>query len=183
VLKVGEDARFENIKKSFTRFLMTWTLQGLWVSFTLAAALAAVTVTQPGSYGTYDLVMLIIGGIVWILGFFFESVGDYQKNRFRANPENKGKFITSGLWSITRHPNYFGEIVIWFGMMLIALPTFFEWRFVALISPIYVFLQLTLISGVRMLEKRADEKWGGQEEYEEYKRNTSVLIPWLKFKK
>ena len=183
VLNVGEDKRFESIKNSFTRFLMTWTLQGLWVSFTLAAALAAVTIAQPTNYDTFDLVGLIVGGSLWLIGFGFEVIGDYQKNQFRTKPENKGKFINSGLWSISRHPNYFGEIVIWIGMALIALPSLESWRFVTLISPIYVIIQLTLISGVRMLEKRADEKWGGQEDYEEYKRNTAVLIPWLRLKK
>ena len=183
VLKVGEDKRFEEIKKSFTRFLLTWTLQGLWVSFTLAAALAAVTVTQPSTYGAYDLVGLILGGIIWLVGFSFEAIADYQKNKFRANPENKGKFIKNGLWSISRHPNYFGEIVIWIGMAIIALPTLVGWRYVTLISPIFVILLLTLLSGIPMLEKSADKKWGGQEDYEEYKKNTSVLIPWVRFKK
>ena len=183
VLKVGEDKRFEEIKKSFSRFLMTWTLQGLWVSFTSAAALAAITINQPMQYSKYDLALLIIGGLVWILGFSFEAIADHQKNKFRANPENKGRFISSGLWSISRHPNYFGEIVIWIGVALIALPTLVGWRFIVLISPLFIMLQLLLISGVPMLEKRADKKWGGQEDYEEYKKNTPVLIPKLSFKK
>ncbi len=183
VMKAGEDKRFEELKKSFPKFLMTWTLQGLWVSFTLAAALAALTVVQTPSYDAFDWVGLIIGGSIWLLGFSFESISDFQKSKFRSKPENKGKFITSGLWSISRHPNYFGEIVIWIGMALIALPTLETWRFITLISPVYVFLQLTLISGVNMLEKRADNKWGGQEDYEEYKKNTAVLIPWLRFRK
>ena len=183
VLKVGEDKRFEEIKKSFSRFLMTWTLQGLWVSFTSAAALAAITINQPIQYSKYDLALLIIGGLVWILGFSFEAIADHQKNKFRANPENKGRFISSGLWSISRHPNYFGEIVIWIGVALIALPTLVGWRFIVLISPLFIMLQLLLISGVPMLEKRADKKWGGQEDYEEYKKNTPVLIPKLCFKK
>ncbi|MFW9851974.1 MAG: DUF1295 domain-containing protein [Candidatus Thorarchaeota archaeon] len=183
VLKVGEDKRFEEIKKSFLRFLMTWTLQGIWISFTISAALAAVTIPEPIQYGAYDWVLLIIGGLIWLIGFSFEAIADYQKNKFRAVPENKGKFITSGLWSISRHPNYFGEIVIWIGVALIALPTLATWRFITLISPIYIALQLTLISGVSMLEKRADKKWGGQEDYEEYKKNTPALIPRLRFKK
>ncbi len=183
VLKVGEDKRFEEIKKSFSRFLMTWTLQGLWVSFTSAAALAAITVEQPLQYSKYDLAFLIIGILVWGLGFTFEAIADYQKNKFRANTENKGKFINTGLWSISRHPNYFGEIVIWIGIALIALPSLETWRFITLISPIFVMLQLLLISGVPMLEKRADEKWGGEEDYEEYKKNTPALIPKLSFKK
>ncbi|MHA1199735.1 MAG: DUF1295 domain-containing protein [Candidatus Heimdallarchaeaceae archaeon] len=183
VLNVGEDKRFDNIKNSFARFLMTWTLQGLWVSLTLAAALAAITIEQPANYDTFDLVALIVGGSLWLIGFGFEAIGDYQKGRFRADPENKGKFIKTGLWKVSRHPNYFGEIVIWIGMALIVLPTLASWRFITLISPIYVILQLTLISGVNMLEKRADQKWGGQEDYEEYKKKTPALIPWIHFKK
>ena len=183
VLKVGEDKRFEEIKKSFLRFLMTWTLQGIWISFTISAALAAVTVVETIPYRVYDWVLLAFGGLVWLIGFSFEAIADYQKNKFRTVPENKGKFITSGLWSISRHPNYFGEIVIWIGVALIALPTLATWRFIMLISPIYITLQLTLISGVSMLEKRADKKWGGQEDYEEYKKNTPALIPRLRFKK
>jgi steroid 5-alpha reductase family enzyme len=183
VLKVGEDKRFEEIKKSFFRFLMTWTIQGVWVTFTIAAGLAAATALETSPYRIYDWIFIAIGGAVWLTGFAFEAIADFQKNRFRADPNNKGKFIKSGLWSISRHPNYFGEIVIWIGMALIALPSLIDWRFVTLISPLFIALQLTRISGVNMLEKRADDKWGGQEDYEEYKKNTSVLIPWLKIKK
>ncbi len=183
VLKVGEDKRFEEIKKSFFRFLMTWTIQGVWVTFTLAAALATVTAFETTPYRIYDWILLAIGGVIWLTGFSFEAIADLQKNKFRANPANKGKFITSGLWSISRHPNYFGEIVIWIGMALIALPSLVTWRFITLISPLFIALQLTLISGVNMLERRSDEKWGGQEDYEGYKKKTAVLIPWLRFKK
>jgi steroid 5-alpha reductase family enzyme len=183
VLKVGEDKRFEEIKVSFVKFLQAWTLQGLWVSFTLAAALAVITIDQPSAYSKYDWAGLIIGLVIWIIGFSFEAIADYQKNKFRSVAENKGKFIKTGLWSISRHPNYFGEITIWIGVALIALPSLEAWRYVTLISPVFVFLLITFISGIPLLEKRADEKWGGQEDYEEYKRNTPVLIPKLRFKK
>jgi steroid 5-alpha reductase family enzyme len=183
ILKAGDDKRFDEIKKSFLRLLGAWTLQGLWVSFTLAAALAATTIEQPATYSAYDLALLIIGILVWVLGFSFEATADYQKNKFRKISENKGKFINSGLWSISRHPNYFGEITIWIGIALIALPTLESWRFITLISPVFVIVLLTLISGIPLLEKRADSKWGGQEDYEEYKKNTPVLIPKLRFKK
>ncbi|MHA1952622.1 MAG: DUF1295 domain-containing protein [Candidatus Heimdallarchaeaceae archaeon] len=183
ILKAGDDKRFDEIKKSFLRLLGAWTLQGLWVSFTLAAALAATTIEQPATYNAYDLALLIIGILVWMLGFGFEAIADYQKNQFRKVPENKGKFIRSGLWSISRHPNYFGEITIWIGIALIALPSLVTWRFATLISPIFVILLLTLISGIPLLEKRADSKWGEQEDYEEYKKNTPVLIPKLRSKK
>jgi steroid 5-alpha reductase family enzyme len=173
VQKQGKDDRFDEIKVSFSRFLLTWTLQGLWVTFTAAAAFAAITRTTPRDLGWFALV----GFIVWAFGFFFELIADVQKSAFKANPNNEGKFIHSGLWAWSRHPNYFGEIVLWIGVAIIALPVLQGWALVTLISPVWVILQLTLISGVPMLENKADKKWGGQEDYERYKRTTSVLIP------
>jgi steroid 5-alpha reductase family enzyme len=173
ILKAGKDARFDDIKVSFVRFLNTWTLQGLWVTLTLAAALAAITTTNRKELGLFA----IIGALVWIFGFAIEAAADAQKNQFRADPENRGKFIDTGLWSWSRHPNYFGEIVLWVGVAIIALPVLRGWQWVTLISPVFVALLLTRISGVPILEKRADEKWGGQEDYEKYKERTPVLIP------
>jgi steroid 5-alpha reductase family enzyme len=173
ILEAGKDARFDEIKVSFVRFLNTWTLQGLWVSLTLAAALAAITTTNRKELGLFAMV----GALVWLFGFAIEAAADAQKNRFRADPENKGKFIDTGLWSWSRHPNYFGEIVLWIGVAIIALPVLRGWQWVTLISPVFVTLLLTRISGVPILEKRADEKWGGQEDYESYKERTAVLIP------
>ena len=173
IRSAGEDRRFREIKKSFFRFLMTWTLQGLWVSFSLAAGLAAITSTL-----RLDLELFAVtGAIVWLTGFLIEVIADRQKSDFNAKPENKGKFIQSGLWSWSRHPNYFGEIVLWIGIAIIALPILRGWQWVTLISPVFVILLLTRISGIPMLEKRADEKWGGQAEYEAYKAGTSVLVP------
>ena len=171
--KAGKDVRFDEIKPSFIRFLNTWTLQGLWVTFTLAAALAAITTTTRKELGLFAL----IGFLIWIFGFAFEVTADAQKSRFRADPANKDKFIQTGVWAWSRHPNYFGEIVLWIGVAVIILPILRGWQWVTLISPIFVALLLTRISGVPMLEKRADEKWGGQEAYEAYKERTPVLIP------
>jgi len=175
VHKAGKDGRFDDIKQSFPRFLMTWTLQGLWVTFTAAAAWAAIASSQERPLGWVALV----GFLVWAFGFAFEVIADNQKSRFRADPANKGKFIQTGLWAKSRHPNYFGEIVLWIGVAIIALPALQGWQYVALISPVFVTLLLTRVSGVPMLEKRADEKWGGQPEYEAYKQRTPVLIPRL----
>jgi len=175
IQKAGKDARFDDIKVSFARFLNAWTLQGLWVTLTLAAALAAITTMKRKEFGLCAL----IGFLVWVFGFGIEVTADAQKSRFRADPENKGKFINSGLWAWSRHPNYFGEIVLWIGVAIIALPVLRGWQWVTLISPVFVTLLLTRISGVPILEKRADEKWGGQEDYEAYKERTPVLIPRL----
>jgi steroid 5-alpha reductase family enzyme len=173
IRKAGKDDRFDEIKPSFIRFINVWTIQGLWVTFTAAAALVAITTAA-----RKDLdVFAIVGFLVWIFGFAFEVIADAQKSRFNADPTNKGKFIQTGLWSRSRHPNYFGEIVLWIGIAIIAIPVLQGWQWVAMISPLFVTLLLTRVSGVPLLEKKADQKWGGQIEYEAYKKNTPVLIP------
>jgi steroid 5-alpha reductase family enzyme len=172
IKKAGKDDRFDEIKPSFIRFLNVWTIQGLWVTFTMAAALVTITTANRKELDLFAL----IGFLVWVFGFTMEVVADYQKSRFNADPNNKGKFIRSGLWSRSRHPNYFGEIVLWIGVMLIALPVLQGWQWVALISPVFVTLLLTRVSGIPLLEKKADQKWGGQADYEAYKKRTPVLI-------
>ena len=169
----GEDRRFREIKKSFLRFLLTWTLQGLWVTFSLAAALAAITSKLKLDLGVFALV----GFVVWLFGFGIEVIADRQKSQFKADLKNDDKFINVGLWSWSRHPNYFGEIMLWIGVAILAFPILQGWQWLTMISPLFIIVLLTRISGVPILEKRADEKWGGQDDYEAYKANTPVLIP------
>lgn len=173
IRKAGADSRFDEIKPSFPRFLNTWTLQGLWVTLTLSAALAAITASERVSLGT----VTAIGIVVWVVGIGLEATADAQKSRFRADPANKGRFIRGGLWSWSRHPNYFGEILLWVGVAIVALPVLRGWQWVTLISPVFVFLLLTRVSGVPLLEKSADKRWGGEPEYEAYKARTSILLP------
>lgn len=175
IQKAGKDDRFDELKPSFFRFLNVWTIQALWVTFTAAAALIAITASARVEMDCYS----VIGALVWLFGFIFEVAADAQKSRFNADPANKGKFIQTGLWARTRHPNYFGEIVLWLGVAIIALPVLQGWQWVAMISPIFVTLLLTRVSGIPLLEQKADKKWGGQEEYEAYKKKTPVLIPKL----
>jgi steroid 5-alpha reductase family enzyme len=175
IRKAGKDDRFDEIKPSFFRFLNTWTIQGLWVTFTMAAALVAITTSARKELDAFA----VVGFLIWVFGFAIEVMADSQKSRFSANPENKGRFIQTGLWSRSRHPNYFGEIVLWVGVAIIAVPVLQGWQWVALISPLFVTLLLTRVSGVPLLENKADKKWGGQEDYESYKKKTPVLIPKL----
>ena len=169
----GKDSRFDNIKNRPLRFFMAWTIQGLWVLLTAAAALAVITggVREPlGAIG-------IAGIIIWSIGILIEIIADRQKSKFRDDPDNKGKFINVGLWAWSRHPNYFGEIVLWTGMAIVAMPVLQGWQWATLISPVFVTFLLTRVSGIPLLEEKADERWGGQDDYENYKRNTPVLIP------
>jgi steroid 5-alpha reductase family enzyme len=174
--KDGEDKRFRTIKPSATQFFMTWTLQGLWVSLCSMCALTAIS----SDTGVVVNALFYFGLGLFVLGFSTEIVADNQKSVFRSFPENRDKFITTGLWAKSRHPNYFGEIVLWAGIAVMSFSSLEEWQYLTLISPIFTYILLVYVSGVRMLEARADKKWGHDEDYKKYKSNTPVL--WLNFK-
>ncbi|MFW2380839.1 MAG: DUF1295 domain-containing protein [Acidimicrobiales bacterium] len=173
VRRDGRDGRFDQIKIDPLRFFMTWTLQGLWVLLTLASALAIITGIERKPIELFA----IVGMAVWVIGFAIEVVADRQKSIFKRDEANQGRFITSGLWAWSRHPNYFGEIVLWTGIAIMALPVLSGWRWVTLISPVFVVLLLTRVSGIPMLEARAEKRWGNEDEFQIYTQNTSVLIP------
>ncbi len=172
ISRAGKDSRFDVIKHRPMRFFLAWTLQGLWVLLTAACALAVITGGNREPLG----IVGYVGITVWTIGILIEIVADQQKSAFRADPANKGKFINTGLWAWSRHPNYFGEIVLWTGMAIIAIPVLQGWQWATLISPVFVFFLLTKVSGVPMLEEAADERWGGEDDYEAYKANTPVLV-------
>lgn len=173
VKRAGQDRRFTEIKTRFWRFLFTWTLGGAWVFITMAAGLAAITSMSQRPLGIW----LFLGIALWIIGFAFEVIADRQKTKFRKAPQNTEKFITTGLWAYSRHPNYFGEIILWLGIAVIAFPTMVGWQFVTLISPIFVMLLLVKVSGVKLLEEGGEKRWGADPDYQHYVATTSVLIP------
>ena len=176
VFQVGEDKRFHGVKTSFSRFFVWFNMSALWVFLTTANALTLILENNPHFGGGY----FFSGLAIWLIGFGFEVTADEQKRRFRKNPKNKNQFIDSGLWSISRHPNYFGEILIWVGMAVISFPVLTGWQYITLISPLFVFLLLTRVSGINLLEASSDKKWGDLKSYKEYKENTPKLIPFVK---
>jgi steroid 5-alpha reductase family enzyme len=173
VNREGSDRRFDQIKLSLPRFLMTWTLQALWVFLTAACALAAMTSSEVRPLGIFAA----LGCLVWAVGFAIEVAADQQKRRFRADSSNRDRFIQSGLWAWSRHPNYFGEIALWVGIALIAVPVLSGWQLATLISPVFVYLLLTRISGVPLLEARAKKKWGEDPKFASYMQSTPALFP------
>lgn len=177
VHKAGSDGRFDEIKGSPVRFLQVWVIQGAWVSITAAAAWIAISADAAARAPIGWLT--VVGIVVWALGMVIEIVADAQKSAFRADPSNKDEFIRTGLWSRSRHPNYFGEIVIWVGVFLTAAPVLVGWQWVALLSPLFVILLLTRVSGIPLLEARAEKKWGDRADYIAYRDSTPSLIPRL----
>ena len=168
----GEDKRFRSIKPSASQFFMTWTLQGLWVSLCSMCALTAIS----SNTGIVTNAFFYIGLALFILGFSIEVMADMEKSAFKAIQDNKDKFITTGLWARSRHPNYFGEIVLWTGIAVMSFSSLQGLQYLTLISPIFTYLLLVYVSGVRMLEARGDLKWGDDPEYQEYKKRTPVLF-------
>jgi steroid 5-alpha reductase family enzyme len=172
IKKAGEDKRFKKIKTSPTRFFMTWSLQGMWVS--LCSACALTSLANPNGIQTNFL--FYFGLFFFLSGFILEIIADTQKSKFRSNTENKNQFINTGLWSFSRHPNYLGEIILWLGISIMSISSLSGWQYVTLVSPVFTYVLLVYISGIRLLEESGKEKWGHLEEYKTYLKNTPSLL-------
>lgn len=170
----GTDRRFDKIKSNPPRFLVTWTLQALWAIVTSSAAVVIISAKDRVPLDLY----FWAGAAVWTAAFAIEVVADWQKAAFRADPSNRGCFISTGLWSWSQHPNYFGEIMMWSGMTIMALPLLSGWSFIVFMSPLLIFLLLTRVSGINLLDAAGDAKWGNEPDYRAYRARTSVLVPW-----
>ena len=174
--RTGKDGRFDRLKTSPIRFLVPWTIQGLWVFLTMIVVIVINSQAESApELGIWDA----IGLLIWLLGFSIEVIADNQKSVFNANSENQGKWIDSGLWSYSRHPNYLGEIMLWTGIACFGISCFSGMERLAWISPIFIYLLLTKISGVPILDRRGLEKWGDQPEYHKYREETPTLLPRL----
>jgi steroid 5-alpha reductase family enzyme len=169
-----EDFRYAKMRKDLGKdflvksFFYVFMLQGLLMLVVSFSATALFSSPAPRPLNFLD----ILGVLVFLAGFFFETVGDYQLAEHIRNPKNKGKLMTGGLWSLTRHPNYFGEATMWWGVSFIALSSANGWA--ALISPVVITYLLLFVSGVPLLEK----KYAGRPDWEAYKKKTPVFFPW-----
>ncbi|RLN47699.1 hypothetical protein BBJ29_000563 [Phytophthora kernoviae] len=176
IRECGSDKRFAEIIVDPLCFLAAWNIQGLWVFFTLLSVLLSIT------HGVDDPEVKpldIIGTSLWLVGYAIEVTADCQKTLFRLDQRNEGQFIRSGLWSYSRHPNYFGEIMMWIGVFLVSVHTLpsFALQCGAAVSPTFMTLLIIFRSGIPLLEEQADERWGKVKAYQEYKKETSVLVP------
>ncbi len=168
----GKDARFDDMRDKFWKFLRFWILQALTVWLLM---IPVIFLAQQHEHITS---LVYLGSIIWLIGLLTESTADFQKLAFTQKPNNKGKWIDEGIWYFSRHPNYFGEILVWIGIYLVIMPSLSSMQaLIALISPLFIITLLLFVSGVPILEKNADAKWGRDKNYQNYKRRTSILIP------
>jgi len=174
IFRDGKDGRFDEIKTSFALFLRAWTAQGMWVTLTLLSVLTINTTAIEVPLGPADYV----GWAVWLIGFLLEAIADEQKKAFAKL--RTGKWIEVGLWRYSRHPNYFGEMTLWVGQFIVGISVYRGAQWIAVLSPLFVIFLISKISGLPMLEKRADDKWGSDPEYRRYKKTVSVLVPWFR---
>jgi len=175
ILRIGKDDRFDDKRGNFKRFLGFWILQALTVWLVMMPAVAALSL--PGGLSFSPLTTL--GLILWIIGFFMETVSDHQKFVFKSDKANRNRWIETGLWKISRHPNYFGESLLWWSLFLIVLPSFRGALYLTVIGPVFLTLLLLFVSGIPLLEKSADRKYGDDPAYRSYKKRTNIFVPWI----
>lgn len=173
ILKWGEDRRFDEMRSNLWKLAIFWLLQAVWV-WTVSLPVTVINaIDRNPSLQAAD----IIGWIMWSIGWFIETTSDQQKLSFKNSPENRGKFCNIGLWKYSRHPNYFGEILLWWGIFVAASPVLEGAEWLVILGPIFLTLLLLFVSGIPLLEESADKKFGNITAYSVYKRTTSPLIP------
>lgn len=174
-LKRKEDFRYAALKeKTQGNLFYIRSFFQVYILQCILAIVVSLPVILIGYYGSSNLSATSYVGIgIWIVGFIFESVGDYELDQFKKDSKNKGKILMTGLWKYSRHPNYFGEITMWWGIFVISLTS--APFYISIIGPIAITFLITKVSGIPMLEKH----YAGNPEFEEYKKHTSVLIPWI----
>ena len=172
IKKAGEDKRFREFKKSWSRWFLTWTTSGMWVTICSLCALTAISSNSVIEIG----LLFYLGLFLFITGLITEIIADHQKTKFRSIPTNKEKFISTGLWSKSRHPNYVGEITLWFGISIMSFSNLNGLELITLISPIFTYWLLVYVSGVNILEKNGKKKWGHLESYKKYIKKTPRLF-------
>lgn len=176
IWKKGKDKRFDGMRDNVLLFLRFWLLQGASVFVVLLASLLFMQSESPRIN-----ILSVVGAVIFILGLYIESVADLEKWYFTQDKNNKGKWIESGIWARSRHPNYFGEMLVWVGLYAFVVPSLHgnQW-FIALLSPVYIIILLFFVSGIPILEKSADKKWGDNKDYRAYKKRVPLLLPKLK---
>jgi steroid 5-alpha reductase family enzyme len=173
ILRMKVDHRFDAMRDKPLRFARFWLLQAVAVAVIMLPVSYLLDRSGAPGLGAWA----VAGAAVWLGGLLIEAVADAQKSAFRSKDENRGRFIASGLWRYSRHPNYFGEILVWWGLFLYAVPFLEGAAFAVVIGPGFITVLLLFVSGIPLLERSADDKYGNDPAYRDYKRRTSILVP------
>ncbi|XP_014502498.1 uncharacterized protein LOC106762888 isoform X1 [Vigna radiata var. radiata] len=173
ILQWGEDRRFDEMRNNLGRLAIFWIFQAVWV-WTVSLP---VTLVNASDRNPFLHVVDIIGWILWAVGFIVEGTADQQKLNFKRSSQNRGKWCNVGVWKYSRHPNYFGEILLWWGIFVASTPVLEGAEWLVIIGPIFLTLLLLFVSGIPLLEDSADKKFGNVDGYRIYKTRTSPLIP------
>lgn len=175
ILKIKKDERFDNLNRGFTlQFALFWIIQALWV---MIVSSPIILLNSECCINLELNSQDVIGILLWLIGFIIESVSDDQKFNFKNDENNLNKFCNTGLWSISRHPNYFGEIILWWGIFISSSRVFTPIMYISILSPLTITILLLFVSGINLLENSSNNKYGNLNEYKEYKKNVSILIP------
>jgi steroid 5-alpha reductase family enzyme len=171
--KIGRDKRFDEMRNNFIKFASFWLFQGLAVWIILLPVTYSISLDK---YLPVNSIMWVGLGI-WFLGLSIETLADMQKFVFKNKVENKGKWIEQGIWKYSRHPNYFGEMLVWWGIFIATLPFQAGWSYLTVIGPLFITYILLFVSGIPTLEQKYDLRYKNSTKYQAYKKRTSLLIP------
>ena len=173
IRRIKVDHRFDEMRDKPLRFARFWLLQAMSVAVIMLPVSYLLGRDEAPGFGLWALA----GAAIWLIGLASEAVADAQKSAFKAKDENRGRFITSGLWRYSRHPNYFGEMLVWWGLFVFTVPFLDGAAFAVVIGPVFITLLLLFVSGIPLLERSAEAKYGHDPSYREYRRRTSILVP------
>jgi steroid 5-alpha reductase family enzyme len=173
ILRMKVDHRFDGMRDEPLRFARFWLLQALTVAVVMLPVSYLLDRSSAPGFGAWALA----GALVWLIGLLIEAAADAQKSAFKASDANRGRFITTGLWRYSRHPNYFGEILVWWGVFLYAVPFLDGAAYAVVVGPVFITLLLLFVSGIPPLERSAERKYGDDPAYLDYKSRTSILVP------
>jgi steroid 5-alpha reductase family enzyme len=171
IIHMGRDARFDGVRENFVRFLRFWTFQGIAVWVIMLPVIVWFTATAVWS------TMMTVGVALWAVGFVFETVADAQKFAAKSRPGGGNRWMETGLWRYSRHPNYFGELLVWWGIFVFVTGDLAGWQWLSIIGPLAITFLLLKVTGIPTLEASAANKWGQTPDYQAYVRRTSRLIP------
>lgn len=173
ILKTKRDKRFDGIRENFLKFARFWILQALSVWIIMLPSIFVLSSEYPKKFS----LIMFLGSLVWLAGLVIETTADHQKYFFKINPKNQDMWIDTGLWKYSRHPNYFGEILCWWGIFIFSIPFLYGWAWLLTIGPVYITSLLLFATGIPPLEKKYDKKYKDNLVYQAYKKRTSLLIP------